>query len=1018
MTPQNKPKCASEDDRIEMIRDAVKSKRSNATHEHEESASLHQPKGLESAEASIQNSFMPVQSVQSADDTASSLFKRFWTRREQLSSDKWSVAELRISFPELNQLVNWLQSPSQSEINEAFDRGWSKSLDPKGQVTNKVVIGFLLHLIYAETVRRFGTEGSYWSCVYNQLPWKESNRRHLFIYNGQPSSFHRELLENSAQTLKMRHTFGIDGVQHWFSTGFLQFGFTHGGFKRRLGEWLAGYHTSTNAIEALTGDPNLKSPGFADLWENLSRYRRGQLTDHQFQERIKNCCWILPEWIPELKASAKEKIHLGTQSGKSQDSDLEPEFVSQPVLEFDTFGHPRFRCHLKDLVDLPLTAERYTLSFNQEPKLDLVRQSDAGYDPIGSEDFIIPWEKYQVQASINDSRTGSQVASQTLLTWQPDEYLQVFAENGQRYEDAFAIKGKPGNALHILSPSLLEHVIEGQENSIWSSADDTWKIITLSPETNLKLLLEGELFWELKAALEPSKELIDGRAFVSNAISVNVDPVDIQSGLLLSTLEVSTHESISLHWVRVGFSPLEFEGKSRRAVVQITPDHLENGISIQFSVSAFGQRLLIRKRVEIPFYGSFWIRQDGIKYDTPRVLHTQDLAQMKLCARAKHSEEEDLASYCITEGYHFSRRLAKNAIQMSGLSGLGSPLKLQKGLFNQFTNPQILADAVVDGGCIHQAKISADYLTIFPSNFTGLKDEFIAVAWVGNEEGMRLERLQLSEGTVGETDHQVWRSVNTFENEHINAIGIFYEGECIGSWWNLSSWTFALRNCANREQAEEYARVIRILNCPILYEENRTFLSAFIRQYPAEALVPWVISRIALTLDTEIELKTAPAKFTSWLRATGILFEEAKPEMDLADVSLLVEELSTDSKDPLSPDSLARASHTLTAGSPLLTAQVIGPWLRELSKFEGRAKANTIRMGLVSALEPSEEEIEDIAQNLIRADSFFIRQHCSDFGHHGFDLPPARRDNLPFLFEHSITRRMASAQYLRYLQLH
>lgn len=1000
-----------------MIRGAVKGKGSKVVDENEDPVCLHQPNEPQTEKPANHKSLTPEQTIQIADETASSLFQHFWTRRKQLGSDKWSVAELRISFPELNQLVNWLQSPAQLEINEAFDRGWSKSLDPRGQVTNKVVIGFLLHLIYAETVRRFGTEGSYWSCVYNQLPWKESNRRHLFIYNGQPSAFHRELLENSAQTLKMRHTFGIDGVQHWFSTGFLQFGFTHGGFKRRLGEWLAGYHTSTNAIEALTGDPNLKSPGFADLWENLSRYRRGQLTDHQFQERIKNCCWILTEWIPELKASAKEKIHLGTQSGKGQDADLEPEFISQPLLEFDAFGHPHFRCHLEGLVDIPLTAERYTISFNQKPKLDLVRQRDGAYDPTGSEDFIVSWDNYQVQASINDSRTGNQLASQTLLTWQPDEYLQVFSENGRRYEDAFALKGRPGNALHILFPSLLEHTIEGQENSIWSSADDNWKIITLSPETNLKLLLEGEIFWELKAALEPSKELIHGRAFVTNAISVNVDPVDVQSGLLLTTLKVLAHESISLNWVRVGFSPLEFEGKSRRAVLEITPDHLEHGISIQFSVSAFGQRLLIRKRVEIPFHGSFWIRQDGIKYDTPRVLHTQDLAQMKLCARAKHSEEEDLASYCITEGYHFSRRLAKNAIQMSGLSGLGSPLKLQKGLFNQFTNPQILADAVVDGGCIHQAKISADYLTIFPSNFTGLKDEFIAVAWVGNEEGMRLERLQLSESTVGETDHQVWRSVNTFENEHINAIGIFYEGECIGSWWNLSSWTFALRNCANREQAEEYARVIRILNCPILYEENRAYLSAFIRQYPAEALVPWIISRITLALDTGIELKTTPVQYTSWLRATGILFEEAKPDMDLADISLLIEELSTGSKDPLCPDSLARAAHTLTAGSPLLTSRVMGAWLRELAKSEGHSKANSIRMDLVSALEPSEAEIEDIAQNLIRADSFFIRQHCSDFGRHGFDLPSARRDNLPFLFEHSITRRMASAQYLRHLQL-
>lgn len=769
----------SDNARLNMIRNAVHGvKRDNAdTSTTNESKTQKVKKNTSKAEPDLYLESDDNPERASCDISAGTLFEKFLKRRQYVESGRWSVAELKISFPELQELVGWLQSAEQYEINETHDRGWSKALDPSSRYTNKVVVGLLLHIIYAESVRRYGTEGSYWSCVYNQLPWKESNRRHLFIHNGQPSSFHREILENSAQALKMRHTFGIDGVQQWFSTGFLQFGFTYGGFKRRLGEWLAGYHTSTNAIEALTHDRELRSDSFASLWGNLSRYRLGQLTDAQLENRIKDSCWILNEWVSDLKLAAKQKLHLGTQLGRREGSDTDPEFLSNPALAFSNTGQPEFNFRLTGLIELPLTADRYTLTIDEQPKLDLIRQNDGGYDPIGDEDFTVPWTKYQIQAAVKDSRTGTQIASQTLNMWQPDEFLHVFTENGRKYQDAFALKGNPGNSVHIMFPTLLSHEIEGNENSTWTSPDDTWTIISISPDVNVRLLLEGELFWELKDALKPSNELIQGREFINNALSVEVSPVDVQSGLLLTTIKVAAHESISIRWARIGFEALDFEEGTKRAVLPILPEYLERGVSIQFAVEAFGQKVLIRKRIQIPYSGAFWISSDGVKYEVPRVLHTQDVSKIKLCAFPRGaSPDDDTSGYCITEGNHFSRRLAKNAIQLSGLSGLGSPLFLNKGLFNQFDTPQVLADAVIDGGCIHQVKISEDCLTVFPSIFTGLKDNFIPIVWVGTEGNMRLEKLKLEEGTVSETEHQVWRAQNSFSNEQINAIGIFLRG--------------------------------------------------------------------------------------------------------------------------------------------------------------------------------------------------------------------------------------------------
>lgn len=257
-----------------MIRDAVQGKKTQAANFHASDVLKKQKSELDQLENTGANKEVDIiVTSHSASlhinsthaNVASNLFSKLLKKRQSLQSTRWSISELQINSLDLQELVEWLKAPEQFEINEAFERGWSKTLDPSRQYTNKVVVGLLLHALYAETVRRDGTEGSYWSCVYQRLPWKESNRHHLFQYNGQPSPFHRELLENSAQALKLRHTFGIDGVQNWFSTGFLQFGFTHQGFKRRLGEWLAGYHISTNAIEALCVDQQLCSSSFQQL---------------------------------------------------------------------------------------------------------------------------------------------------------------------------------------------------------------------------------------------------------------------------------------------------------------------------------------------------------------------------------------------------------------------------------------------------------------------------------------------------------------------------------------------------------------------------------------------------------------------------------------------------------------------------------------------------------------------------------------------------------------------------------
>ena len=164
----------------------------------------------------------------------------------------WSTAELRIASDDIRFLNQWLATGAVPALRSALRPG-SFTLDPLKGFSNPVICGALLHLLFAEHARRNGSEGNYWSCI-RHLPWPDEVSSDWFGINGQPTSLHRSVLEQSAQALRLRNAFGIEGTFQWFSTGYLQFGFTYKGLKSRLPEWLASASFAPNAVVTLLNE--------------------------------------------------------------------------------------------------------------------------------------------------------------------------------------------------------------------------------------------------------------------------------------------------------------------------------------------------------------------------------------------------------------------------------------------------------------------------------------------------------------------------------------------------------------------------------------------------------------------------------------------------------------------------------------------------------------------------------------------------------------------------------------------
>ena len=246
----------------------------------------------------------------------------------RLSSRKWSLAELQLDSEDFAWLCDWAENLSGRTVQKWLEESpWYTFRTGSRECTCATALGILLLLFTAETARRKATEGFLWAIVQHDC-FPTSTTRALYV-GGQPTRAHKDALEAAARWLNLRHVFGIEGLQNWFDTVYLQFGFTYRGFQRRLPEWLIG-QGRTQAIQHLL-DGSIKSDSFRTLWDDLRNFRRKNIKAEQMKARLDNNPWILPEWIEDLLSQTLARIELGEGSGtaNAEASDYIEPFVTE-----------------------------------------------------------------------------------------------------------------------------------------------------------------------------------------------------------------------------------------------------------------------------------------------------------------------------------------------------------------------------------------------------------------------------------------------------------------------------------------------------------------------------------------------------------------------------------------------------------------------------------------------------------------------------------------------------------------
>ena len=351
----------------------------------------------------------------------------------RLLSRKWSLAELQPDTDDFAWLCDWAGNLSGKTVKLWLEEHpWYTFRIGNRECRYSTALGILLLLFTAETARRKATEGFLWSTFQHDC-FLTSTTRVLYAA-GQPTRAHKDALEEGARWLNIRHVFGIEGLQNWFDTVYLQFGFTYQGFMRRLPEWLV-VQGRTQSIQHLLDGP-MKSDTFRSLWDDLRNFRRKNIKAEQLKSRLTNNPWILPEWIDELLTQAIARIELG--SGAETDSTdlsdhIEP-FVTEPILRWNPPDAPQFLCYVVNIAQFELSEPIYHMMVNGHVYTQLQRSADGIYKLYPSEQITLPITFPILVATLILS-TGQVIASNTLTLWDRNEEITVFrAASGKRID--------------------------------------------------------------------------------------------------------------------------------------------------------------------------------------------------------------------------------------------------------------------------------------------------------------------------------------------------------------------------------------------------------------------------------------------------------------------------------------------------------------------------------------------------------------------------------------------------------
>jgi hypothetical protein len=760
----------------------------------------------------------------------------------------WSVAELAFDEKDFEFLVKLLRQADENAIK----RGLRSQCQAK--------FGLVFLCFAAEIARRFAGEGEVWSVISKCC--NERTRRLLFLANNQPRQDLKDALEVAARCYELRHVFGTSGVQNWYQTIYLQFGFTKKGFSKRLPEWLVG-QPAPEAVAALRDDEGLRSQSFRELWCALREYRRNNLSEQSIRERLTKSPWILPAWIDDLMKAARQRMELPDRPTGEFASEIEDlKFLSEPRLDW-TNEASRFLSEVTNLAQLDNLTERcYALRTGNRTLANVVRQRDESYE-ADTEIIALPCAP-TLTATLVACDSNKVPYSQIVELWDANDDVTLFNANGKRL-DVWNERMAPEKNYYVLAADDLTFIPQMTGHRIAHS----WKLYELRAgwSWDLKLTFDdGDTLWTPRIG-ERRSEPTWTKSFQPEVESVDEKSVKVKLGAQFD---------ISVRFARCG---VPFHVENNRCDVPLSAFGMTGTANLRIGLRRGEETCVVERRVSL---------NDALR--EPLVLAMSDDGWRKLggdkisSAAAKRGvykfflpkcwDKED-ADWVLVEGDVCLGKPPRRPQPIHNLAGFGAKLTLRHQLYNVGEKAVEVSKKVVTCGCVekHTFDKTSCVLTIHLCQSLEPSDDYKVVAWT--QTGLL---HSLSVDACGD-DSTRWECVVSDDFANPVAVAVAFRGEWMGAWVQrkANEWLpslLALPHLGHRLKAA----LLRWFHLPLLSQRYCSDIRKFVETHPVETIAAWLRGTL---VELPCGLKFAD-RDDAWFSVVRAMFQDWRPKPEEA----------------------------------------------------------------------------------------------------------------------------------------
>ena len=780
-------------------------------------------------------------------------------------------------------------------------------------------IGLVFLTAVCEIAREHGHEGALWPAVRHGLALSHEAEAVLFA-SGHPRQALKDAIEAACVRFGLRNVIGVEGTQEWLGSVFLQLGFTRKGAVARLPEWLAG-SVRPIAVSRLLENGALYSQSFAELWQALGEFRRGNLGRPAAEAKVRQSCWAKAEWCDELLDAALRRQHLGVATtGAAAREENAPTFLNGPWLVWDGVADPRWELEIAGLELLGLDGGFYRVIVG-DAEVKLQRQPDGVFAYQPGNILSLPLSATQdgrVDAIIFDAQS-TVVAQQEVRLFDPDADIVPFkVHQGRGTQNDGLLHGQAGVGRdHWL---LIANDLTVQPHpQLWVQLPTLCRTLCRVDAAHLAQLRvcfdDGELLWQATGVVAAPEQF--------GSVFLRIDDGGVHGGGEDASFRLHVEAGAGVEINRVRWRGKTWVVEHGFAGPISGVEVLEAGVlQIQLRGRANGLPFFCRRELHYAKQGVLECSETGRRWG-PHLNRrsVRQLARSRYRVMPPLEHGVPLSEWMLLAGDQQITRLREGrALQLREMPGYGESLRLKKGPFNAPESHTVISE-VVDTGLFSYREVTPppgalwDLALWEPLEIDG---DFAVVHGVMGQEPTVVSAMQAMILTDAD-------ALLEFPDEPCDFLFLAYQGVRLGGWWREETphrprWSAVLAEIEDDDAARRAALAMRWGKLPILAGSARADVQEFARRHPAIVLRAWLVD------SGKVGLLTLPEIDEPWLGAVRGVFRGFKP----ADECEALELAECLHRDPASQcerlvlDTLER----LGPVDPILMGRIAREWIR------------------------------------------------------------------------------------------